>query len=379
MDEVLTAQVKREFRESFDKEYLALKRQLEAVNKDVEKNIQEAVNAANVKAKTEAAKEAREFYEQTVSALKEVIAKNTEENKELYGKLQVAELARIEAAKIAEKKISDEMDRIYKDAKAKADEENRVKFEEYELQLKQTKDALSKAKETAERGSQQRQGEALEQLVEKDLKDECRFDKIETVKAGARGADIKQNVYNNRGDCCGLILWEIKNTKWQELWIEKFKEDMAAEKASIGVIVVQDLPEKFGKLGCMDDRVFAIEPHMVKVLAVLLRSKIVEVYEIGSSQNFSSQNIEALYNYLTSGDFKARLASINKTYEKLRDLHTKDKAATLKRWGEYEKQLERMQKSAYTFVGELQGISNGEIGDIPLLDEGADESPEETA
>jgi len=347
--------------------------------KEAEGKIKEAENRVKEQVKAEASKEARDFYEQTVKDLKNIITKNSEENKELYEKLQTAELARIEADKLAQKKILEDTDRIYKEAKAKADEENKLKLEEQNLLLEQTKEALKRAKDTAERGSQQIQGEALEKLVEKDLRDECRLDKIETVKTGARGADIKQEVSNNRGENCGLILWEIKNAKWQDGWIEKFKEDIAVEKASVGVIVVQDLPERFCELGTPDERVFAIKPRTVKLLAALLRSKIIEIYDIGNDRKFSSQNIEAFYNYLTSGDFKARLLSITETYQKLRELHNKDKMATQRRWGEYEKQLDKMERGAYTFVGELQGISNGEIGDIPLLNEGASNDSDETA
>jgi len=357
----VAAQVESEFRDKYNKSY------------------KEALSAAKEKAKSEADEAARTRYEQAIETLNKQIEKDSKDSTNLLKQLQDAKIAKDEAEKNAQKKLIEEMDNLRAQAKAEADEANKIEIEALKLQLKQTSDDLKKAKETVDRGSQQIQGEALEQLVEKDLKDECRVDKIETVKTGMRGADIRQEVNNARGENCGVILWEIKNAKWQEGWIEKFKEDIAVEKASVGVIVVQDLPERFGDLGSPNERVFAIRPRTVKLLAALLRSKIIEVFDIGNDRKFSNQNIEAFYNYLTSGEFKAKLMNITETYKKLRELHNKDKIATQRRWGEYEKQLDKMERGAYTFIGELQGISNGEIGDIPLLDEAAGDNSDETA
>jgi len=171
-------------------------------------------------------------------------------------------------------------------------------------------------------------------------------------------------------------LWEIKNAKWQDAWLGKFKDDMSSSKVSVGVIVVQDLPERFGEIYCASERIFAIKPRTVKLLARLLRDKIIEIYEMGRSQKFSNEKIEAFYNYLTSGEFKDRLLYIMETYKTLRDLHEKDKNTTIKRWGKYDKQLEKMMINATSFIGELQGLSDGEIGDIPLLGENEDEDSE---
>ena len=364
-------------REKFKREYLALKEQLEKAKSDAEREaqqkIRDAENRAKEQVKAEADKAARTLYEGKIDGL-------NKETAELLRQLTDAKLAQSEADKLAQKKILEETERIYRAAKEKSDEENRLKLEEKELQLKQTGEALRQATEKAERGSQQIQGEALEQLVERELKEECRFDEVESVKTGIRGADIRHSVINGRGERAGVILWEIKNAKWQEAWIEKFKADIAAEKAAVGVIVVVDLPERFGELACVSERVFAIRPRMVRPLALLLRQKILELYEIGQSQKFSSENIEAFYNYLTGGEFQARLISITETYRHLHDLHEKDKKATYRRWGEYEKQLQKMQLNSELFIGELRGLSNGEIAGIDepeLLGAGGGEEPEE--
>ena len=358
----LDAQLKKQ-REELNGKYSELKTQLE---KDAAKKVSEAENRIVEQLKTDSDKAARALYEGKIDGLHK-------ETAGLLEQLAAAKLAQSEANTVANKKILEETERIYREAKEKADEENRIKLEAKELQLEQTRAALKEAKEKAERGSQQTDGEALEVLVERDIREECRVDTVEPVKTGVRGADIRQIILNGRGERAGVILWEVKNTKWQDGWIDKFKDDIAAEKASMGVIVVKDLPEKFGNLSALSERIFAVRPFMVRPAAVLLRQKLVELYEIGQSQKFSSENIEAFYNYLTSGDFKARLSAITETYKKLHELHEKDKNDTRRRWGNYEKQLEKMQVSAYSFIGELQGISGGEIG---ALDEGGDEDDE---
>ena len=326
----------------------------------------------NVRAEAEAS--ARLHFEKTLKALQDTvntlnakIAKDSEEYKQLYRQLTDANLAKDEAEKNAEKRIMQETEIMRAQIKNAVEDEYRVKLEAKDRQIKQIKDELKTTQETAERGSQQLQGEALEQLTERDLRDACRADKIETVKTGVRGADILQTVIGTRGEQAGVILWEVKNAKWQPAWVQKFKEDMAAKKAALGVLVVQDLPEPFGDFQCVAERIFAIKPRLVKPIANAFRERLLAVHDIAQTQKFSGENIEAFYKYLTSGEFKGRLAAVLENYKSLRDAHEKDKEATFRRLKNFDKLLDKIFTNAANFVGELQGISGGEIGDIPLL------------
>ena len=123
-----------------------------------------------------------------------------------------------------QKKISEQEDKIRKQAQEKAQEESHMKILEKDKQLESALKELEDMKRKLQQGSQQMQGEAFELEFEELLQRQYPNDKITPVGKGIKGGDIIQEVWDARGNYTGKILWELKNTKtWSEGWIEKLK------------------------------------------------------------------------------------------------------------------------------------------------------------
>jgi hypothetical protein len=71
------------------------------------------------------------------------------------------------------------------------------------------REQLTTAKQVAEQGSQQLQGEILELDIENALRSGFPFDTVEEVKKGERGSDIRQVVNEQFYMNCGLILMGV--------------------------------------------------------------------------------------------------------------------------------------------------------------------------
>ena len=172
------------------------------------------------------------------------------------------------------------------DEKQKALEEKIVKetqekmnlqLKEKDKQLENTQKALEEAQRKARQGSQQIQGEVLELDLEKSLQATFLRDQIEPVDKGIQGADIIQNVCNTNGHHCGVILWEIKQTKhWTDKWVDKLKEDLRSQKANLPVIVTTVLPKNIDGFGYYQG-VWVVEPKLAIGLATALRKSLIDV------------------------------------------------------------------------------------------------------
>src|SRR5665213_2029069 len=104
-----------------------------------------------------------------------------------------------------------------------------------------------------EQGSMQVQGEVQELAIEDFLRASFPMDAINEVKKGARGADCVQIVNTRARQNCGVIVYESKRTQsFQPAWIEKFKDDLRAEGAIIGVLVTEVMPKDMQHMGQRD-------------------------------------------------------------------------------------------------------------------------------
>ncbi|MDO8515300.1 MAG: DUF2130 domain-containing protein, partial [bacterium] len=128
-------------------------------------------------------------------------------------------------------------------AEDKARQEVGLKVLEKDKVINDLLKQVEEAKRTAQQGSQQTQGEVLELELEQLLKQEFPNDIIKEVPKGIRGADIIQEVYDKAGRFCGIILWESKNAKWSQTWVQKLKDDQRAVAGDVAVLLSIDLPK----------------------------------------------------------------------------------------------------------------------------------------
>jgi hypothetical protein len=294
-------------------------------------------------------------------SLKE-LEKATKEKEVLENKL----LKEQEDREKFEKKISEE-------ASKKADEEQRLKLKEKDLQLDEIRKVNEDLKRKLEQGSQQRQGEVLELDLEEQLKQKFPNDEFVPIPKGVEGADIWQKVRFNQ-KVVGSILWETKRTKaWSNGWITKLKDDAAKVSASESIIVSQVLPEDSTSFDRKDGVWITTYEHAINICRYI-RFLITRIYSMKSSTSQTAEDWTQIKDYMLSDTFRHRMQAHFDGVKALRDGLDAEKRATLLRWKKQESQIEKLDANTVNFYGELREIVPNlpEIKgvDSPLLEEG---------
>jgi hypothetical protein len=291
-----------------------------------------------------------------------------EQTTELITSLREEKASRANAELEASRKLAADADRIRQEAVRQADERNYLKQAEMEKKLSDTQRALEDAQRKAAQGSQQNQGEVLELDLENRLREEFPFDQIDEVKKGARGADLIQTVKNQSLASCGVLLWETKNGKWQPAWVPKFKQDIREANASIGVIVSQEIPDDYGDMKHLEAAVWVVKPALAPVLAVALRTTILQVDAANKMNAGKDVKMEALYQFLVGPEFRHRVEAIVENYGMLQVEIEKEKRAAALRWAHQEKSIRAVIDNTIGMYGDLQGITNRALPAIKALD-----------
>lgn len=289
---------------------------------------------------------------------------------ELMDELRNEKKAKADAELESKKRLAEEESKIRDEVKKSADEEHRLKQLEMQKKLDDTQKALADAQRKAEQGSQQNQGEVLELDLENDLRLEFPIDDIDEVKKGQRGADLIQVVKNQRLEKCGVLLWESKNASWQPSWIPKFKTDIRNAGANIGIIVSRELPKGYGDMRNIDGSVWVVKPKLALPLATAMRSQIINVYTANNNAENKDEKMEVLYQFLTGPEFRHRIESIVENYGSLQEEIEKEKRAAQLRWSKQEKSIRAVIDNTIGIYGDLQGITGGAMSEIKQLESG---------
>ncbi len=247
--------------------------------------------------------------------------------------------------------------------------------DEYALQLKDKDQQLSNLKEQitimknkSEQGSQEQQGEVLENYVEEILREAHPFDRIEEVKKGQRGADILQVVVNKTGNECGKILYECKRAKvFKNEWLDKLKSDALEAKAELKVLVTEVLPNGVEKVSIIDG-ICICKYQDVKGVSALLRDRLIQIAFLNSSQINKGEKMQMLYDYLIGEEFKMQLTGIVEGFNELQHSYLDEKKKMQALWKQREKQLEKIILGTASFYGAIRGIAGANAPVIELLE-----------
>ena len=257
------------------------------------------------------------------------------------------------------------------EAKNTVGEEWKLKYEQLEKQFDQTKDALETAQKRSAQGSQQIQGEVLEEDICEYLSEAFHEDDVNRVKKGRAGADVIQKVRRFQQEC-GTIVWEVKNAKWNRQWISKLKEDSASASADIGILVSVNVPDEVDSFGYVDG-VLVTKPSYVIPIATLVRNNLMAMRELNISLMGRDERMNRLQEYITGPEFRSRITMMVEKFEEMRDDLEAEKRATTRRWAKQEKRLEALTLGTARMYGDFQGILGTAVEDIPLLEQEDDE------
>ncbi len=312
-----------------------------------------------------------------VRLLKEELAEKSKAQKELTKvKAESERLKRLaneakETAEYeAEKKLNKVLEERSKQMNQRAEEKYQQQLKEYEIKLQQQTELTNEMKRKQEQGSMQLQGEAQELLIEEYLEATFPTDEIEEIKKGANGADCLQHVNKALGNPIGTMYYESKRTKeFKPAWIAKFKADMVAKGADIGVIVTEAMPKDMPTVG-EKDGIWICQISDLKLLAPLLRKTLLKLNQVVVSQENKGDKMVMLYDYLTSNEFKLILENLFSSFAEMKADLDSEKRSIKRIWNKREKQLEKIELNAGSFHGALSGIAGKAIPQMPSLELG---------
>lgn len=264
-------------------------------------------------------------------------------------------------------KLLEEEKKIREEVKKNTDEEHKLKNFEKDKKLSDALDQIEILKTKIQQGSQQTQGESLELEIETKLKSEFPSDKIIEVKKGQRGADVMQEVIDKLGRKCGTILWESKNAKWTDRWINKLKEDQRRAKADLAVLVSVNLPSGIDYYNYRNG-VWICSWKIFSELAYSLRFGLISIYHEKQIGIGVDEKMKVLYQYLTGNEFKHRIEGIVESFTTLQTELEKEKRYFNTKWARQEKEIRKVIDHTHGMYGDLQGVIGKSLPEIKSLE-----------
>jgi len=341
--------------------------QLEAKEQEIKKEMWDKAKAAAEKnQEVQSQKQAIEMEDlrQQLSEQKKRNDEFAQQELELRKQKRELEARQKEIELEINRKLDDEKAKIFK----QADEEHRLKDLEKDKQLSDLNKQIEELKRKAQQGSQQNQGEVLELDLEKKLCENFVTDQINPVGKGVHGADIVQTVCSRNGSQCGVILWEIKQTKnWTEAWIGKLKDDLRANKANIPVIVSTVLPKEVTGFGYYN-KVWVVLPNLALQLAGALRHSMIAIAFERSATQGKGEKAELLFNYVASHEFRQRVEALVEVFQDMQGQILRERVAFEKSWKQREMQLHRLFVNTAGMYGEMQGLVGSTMPEIKGLE-----------
>jgi len=227
---------------------------------------------------------------------------------------------------------------------------------------------LKDAQRKAEQGSVQLQGEVLEIVIEQWLATQFPLDTIEEIKKGANGADCLQTIHTRTRQNCGTIYYESKRTKaFSPGWIEKFKQDIRAKNADVGVLVTQSMPTDMPQMGIREG-IWICTFEEFRGLSLVLREAAIRISDTLVAQENKGDKMGMLYDFLTGGEFRQQVEAIVEGFTQMESDLASEKRAMQKIWTKREKQINKVVSNTTAMYGSIQGIAGEAIGKVPLLE-----------
>jgi hypothetical protein len=288
--------------------------------------------------------------------------------KELLDKEAEIELAIQRTLQEERGKLTEEIRKIEVQKIAGKEEAYQFRMRELEKQLDDQKKLAEEMRRKAEQGSMQLQGETQELLLEEILREHFPFDSIVEVGKGVEGADCLQIVRNHVGQECGKIIFESKRAKsWNNVWVDKLKNDMRNKQADLAVLVTQSFPKNMNCFGERDG-VWICSFKEVTGLTAALRNAIIRIDDSRKSEENKGEKMQMLYNYLTGLEFRQHIEAIVEGFLSMKQSISRERIQMEKLWKEREKQLDKVLLNTSGMYGSIKGIAGASVNTIPLLE-----------
>ena len=226
-----------------------------------------------------------------------------------------------------ERRLDESKEALEKSLREQLNQANDLEMKKRDREIEKLKQSVADAYRKGQQGSQESQGEVLEEDLQQRLQHAFPADQLKEVKKGKAGADIVHTVMNTSNEPCGILVWEAKNTKaWQPKWIEKLKDDQRLVKANLAILVSAALPpevEQFGRInGVWVSGLAAAIP-----LASALREQLTMVEYARNASAGKGDKMDLMYSYLSGDEFRQKIEGIVDAFTTMQNQLNKEKAA----------------------------------------------------
>lgn len=257
------------------------------------------------------------------------------------------------------RRLDEERGKIAEEALGKAAEQQQLKMKEKDNLIASMKEKMADLQRKIEVGSQESQGEALEDELIERLRRQFPFDECEEVKKGQKGADVVQRVRNEAGRICGTILWESKNAKtYQKVWIDKLKGDQREASADIAVLMTMALPPEVKDFDTVDD-VWVTSVGSAMSLCGVLRQTLIGVERARVVSTHQEGMKDIVYKYVTGQEFSQRIKTIVSAYQQMQSDLTSEKNSMNRIWKSRQRQITTVLDNVSAMAGEIEGLAGG--------------------
>ncbi len=402
LTEALTGQIEQSIKLRYEAEAAEKTKELDEEKKILKQRAKE-IEAKGRAIDEEVAEQLKTERKEIVAAeRKKIIAEQSEQTKALEDELaeknkKIAESNRKELELLkkgreleekgerleleVERKLSEERKKIAEEAGKKAAEENLLKLREKDDMVITLRKQLEDMQRRMEQGSQERQGEMMEEALKEVLERKFCYDRFEDVPKGKRGADIVQVVSGPGGKVCGKILWESKNTKeFSKGWIGKLKKDQSDAGAEFAILMTVAMPREVRDFDYYDD-VWVTNYRSAIGLCTSLRQTLISVARQKAVAVGQASMKDIVYEYVTGVDFSRRIKSIVNAYTQMQGDLESERRAMQKIWKKREKQIGVVLDNAVEMRGEIEGLVSG-YKELPGIEgltlDGIVEEPDES-
>lgn len=267
-----------------------------------------------------------------------------------------------------EKRLTERLATERENIQKNEQERTQMDIKEREKIITDLTDKLKDAQRQAEQGSMQLQGEVQELAIEEWLRKNFPLDKVDEVKKGQSGADCLQTVNTVERNECGTIYYESKRTKsFNKKWIGKFKKDIQAKGANIGVLVTEAMPKEMGRVG-QRDGIWVCTFEEFKGLSMVLRDSLIKISHSRVVSENRGEKMGMLYDFLISEEFKDQVQCIVEGFSTLKSDLDREKRSMELLWSEREKQIDKVMLNTTHMYGTIRGIAGSAVKRVPQLE-----------
>lgn len=362
--EALLKQEQAQFKKMQEEQENRFQERIEAEKKQAEKRIKDEMRKKLEEEQKEQLEELNKELAEKSQKLRELNKMSAEVDRLKREKDEMKEQLEAENQRKLNEQLQQEKDRIRKTI----EEENSMKFAQLNKQLEDQKKLTEEMKRKQEQGSMQLQGEVQELAIEEYLITQFPLDNIEEVKKGVNGADCVQVINTRALLNCGIICYESKRTKaFSDSWIPKFKQDMQACNANIGVLVTEVLPKDMERMG-MKDGIWICTFEEFKGLAAVLRQSLININTALASQQNKGDKMALLYDFLISDTFRMQIEAIVSGFTAMKTDLEKEKRAIMSQWKKREKNIELVTQNTIDMYGSIRGIAGNSMQAVAALE-----------